>query len=252
MPLHDWTRVEAGAFHGFHLRWIAAICGQLNTGGLPKGYYADAEQIIRPWEADVVTLSVPPTLFSPPSTGGVALAEAQPQVRVRQALRPAQPRQQNGRQIAIRHISQNRVVAIIEIVSPANKDRPEAVDRFVSKAVDALRAGVHLLILDLFPPGLHDPHGLYGAICDELQFTADDASKALVPPVPMNQPLVFAAFMAGLTIELFAEPRAVGTPVPTMPLFLSPERYVNVALADSYDRAWRETPECYREQLAAS
>lgn len=32
MPIHDWTRVEAGDFHHFHQRWIQDIAAALNTG----------------------------------------------------------------------------------------------------------------------------------------------------------------------------------------------------------------------------
>ena len=37
MPMHDWTKVEAGIFHAFHHRWISAISDALNQGSLPFG-----------------------------------------------------------------------------------------------------------------------------------------------------------------------------------------------------------------------
>src|SRR5438309_823998 len=40
MPIHDWTRVEAGIFHDFHHGWIADIKRALNAGVLPPNYYA--------------------------------------------------------------------------------------------------------------------------------------------------------------------------------------------------------------------
>jgi len=30
MPIHDWTRVEAGIFHLFHHAWITEIARALN------------------------------------------------------------------------------------------------------------------------------------------------------------------------------------------------------------------------------
>ena len=39
MPVHDWTRVEAGIFHDFHTVWAVAIRNALNEGLLPEGYY---------------------------------------------------------------------------------------------------------------------------------------------------------------------------------------------------------------------
>ncbi|HEY2785058.1 MAG TPA: hypothetical protein VGJ05_08795 [Fimbriiglobus sp.] len=44
MPIHDWTRVDAGLFHHFHERWISAIGDALNGGLLPKGYVALSDQ----------------------------------------------------------------------------------------------------------------------------------------------------------------------------------------------------------------
>ena len=45
MPIHDWTKVDAGIFHHFHNGWITRLSDALNDGLLPKGYYALAEQV---------------------------------------------------------------------------------------------------------------------------------------------------------------------------------------------------------------
>jgi hypothetical protein len=71
--------------------------------------------------------------------------------------KPARQARRARRTLVIRHVSGHRVVALLEIVSPANKDRPGTVADFAQKAESALRQGVHLLVVDLFPPGLHDP-----------------------------------------------------------------------------------------------
>ena len=44
MPIHDWTRVDAGIFHDFHNAWLTEIRNVLNNGALPEGYYALTEQ----------------------------------------------------------------------------------------------------------------------------------------------------------------------------------------------------------------
>ena len=36
MPLHDWTRVEAGIFRHFHQGWVTRIADLLNEEILPK------------------------------------------------------------------------------------------------------------------------------------------------------------------------------------------------------------------------
>jgi hypothetical protein len=47
MPVHDWTRAEAGIFHAFHVAWIPELQKVLNSGLLPEGFYALAELLER-------------------------------------------------------------------------------------------------------------------------------------------------------------------------------------------------------------
>ena len=54
--------------------------------------------------------------------------------------------------VAVRHVSGDRLVAIVEIVSPGNKSSQAVFRKFVDKAVDLLSQDIHLLILDLIPP----------------------------------------------------------------------------------------------------
>jgi hypothetical protein len=56
MPIHDWTRAEAGDFHHFHQTWIPLLAAALNNGGLPPGFIALAEQVAGRTIPDVVTL----------------------------------------------------------------------------------------------------------------------------------------------------------------------------------------------------
>ena len=156
MPVHDWTRVDPGVFHDFHTVWIAAIRNALNEGLLPEGYYALAEQHAGRFIADVLTLhgsseSEERLSSLPPDTGGIALAEAPPQVQRRQVIEPAALTRR--RSLAIRHVSNHRLIALVEIVSPSNKDRGETVEEFATKAASALHRGLHLLLVDLLPPG---------------------------------------------------------------------------------------------------
>ncbi len=51
------------------------------------------------------------------------------------------------------HHQLGRVVAMIEVVSPGNKDTKHAVSSFIAKAVDFIGNGIHFLVVDLFPPG---------------------------------------------------------------------------------------------------
>ncbi len=243
MPVHDWTRVEAGIFHDFHTVWIGLIRNALNEGLLPEGYYALAEQHAGRTIADVLTLHSSPTSAEPlpPATGGIALAEAPPRVSRKRSLDPAAVVRR--RTLAIRHVSGHRLVALLEIVSPANKDRAASVGEFVEKAVSALEKGVHLLMLDLFPPGLHDPQGMHGAVVQRL------AQSDEVYDLPLEKPLTLASYAAGLSIEMYLEHIAPGSPLPEMPLFLRPDRYINVPLDSTYQGAYDGTPAFWRNVL---
>src|SRR4051812_40090679 len=111
MPVHDWTRVEAGISHDFHVGWIPELRATLNNGLLPEGYYALAEQHAGRSIADVLTLHVSPMpmdpLPLPPATGGTAVPEAPPKVRWNQTVEQAALTRR--RTLAIRHITGHRL-----------------------------------------------------------------------------------------------------------------------------------------------
>ena len=52
-------------------------------------------------------------------------------------------------------------------------------------------------------------------------------------------------------MEVYLEHLAVGTALPEMPLFLRPDRYVNVPLESTYQAAYRGLPAFWREVLEA-
>ena len=59
--------------------------------------------------------------------------------------------------VTVRHVSGDRIVSVIEIVSPGNKASNNALRAFVGKAAEFLDKQIHLLILDLLPPGHATP-----------------------------------------------------------------------------------------------
>ncbi len=169
MPVHDWTRVNAGTFHDFHSAWITHIKETLNGGLLPKGYYALAEQHAGLGIADILTLQTDDqATLTPKEAGPVAVAEAPLRVGRKIVAGPNATYRTTRRTLAIRHVNDHRIVALLEILSPANKDRSSSVDDFVDKVHSALRQDCHLLVVDLFPPGPYDPHGIHGSTWETL------------------------------------------------------------------------------------
>jgi hypothetical protein len=145
------------------------------------------------------------------------------------------------RSLAIRHVSGHRLVALVEILSPANKDRPRSVRQFATKVVEALDAGIHLLLVDLLPPGPSDPQGMHGVIRQHLE--ASDEPYDL----PADEPLTLAGYTAGPQVEVYLEHLAAGASLPPMPLFLNPDRYVNVPLEPTYLAAYQGMPAFWRD-----
>jgi len=248
MPIHDWTRVSPNTFHAFHTAWIAELQRFLNRGTLPDGYYALAEQATGDVVPDVLTLQqIGPRddseerLSNQEETGGgIAVAQAPPRVSVHALSDEALSIAARRKQLVIRHSNGDRIVALIEIVSPGNKEKRAAVEAFVDKAVATLRAGFHLLIVDLFPPGALDPDGMHGVVWDAVggSYTA-----------PVGKPLTLAAYVASKAAECYVEPTSVGTALIDMPLFLNAGRYVNVPLEATYLAAYEGVPQRWRKVI---
>jgi hypothetical protein len=247
MPIHDWARVDAGIFHAFHHDWITEIARALNRGLLPPSYYALPEQVVSGLGPDVLTLRKPgsnggPPVVGPPD-GGVALALAPPQVRIR--MRSETNRYAaRAKAVAIRHTSSHQVVAMVEIVSPGNKSSQNGMNAFVRKAHEPLAAGIHLLLVDLFPPTARDPQGIHRAVWGE------DCGDDYV--LPEDKPLTCVSYVGGPGAEAFIELVAIGDALPDMPLFLTPEVYVPVPLEATYHSAWEGMAAYWREVLTTA
>jgi len=240
VPIHDWTRVDAGLFHAFHQRWIAALCDALNAGGLPQDYFALQEQSIRGPIPDVLTLRL--SSESDESNGtspGLSVAVAPPRARLVRRLEDKIYARRADR-VTIRH-RHGQIVAVVEIVSPGNKASNIELRAFVEKTSALIERGVHLLVIDLFPPTKRDPQGIHKLIWDEIE--EEDFE------LPADKPLVLAAYDAGPPWVAYVEPVAVGDELPDMPLFLKPEFYVPARLEATYQTTWDVFPAPMRRLL---
>jgi len=244
MTIHDWNRVEAGIFHHFHHGWIEEIARSLNAGVLPPDHYALAEQHAAAFGPDVLTLRSDrhgdDRAPEAPAGDGGGLRVAPPRLRfVAETERAFYRRKQSS--ISVRHVSDDAVVAMIEVVSPGNKASRSAMGKLVAKALALLDREIHLLVLDVLPPGPGDPRGIHAAIWDEV------AGEEFVPPA--DGPLTLVSYEADTTIRAYIEPVAVGGPLPEMPLFLRPGRHVLVPTEATYRSAWEAVPLRWRRVI---
>jgi hypothetical protein len=235
MPIHDWTKVPAGLFHDFHQSWSIRIKDALNAGRLPKGVAAFVEQRSGPFEADVLAVERR-TRPQPNSLNGGGAVRQQPTTRiVRRTDRTAYSERAN--RVVVRH-HLGRIIALIEIVSPGNKDSRAALRDFVKKTIDFLRDGVHVLIVDLFPPTSRDAFGIHKLIWDE--FAEEDFT------FPQGKDRILASYESGPEMAAYVEPVTVGDVLPDMPLFLWNGIHVPTPLELTYQAAWDATPEDMR------
>lgn len=248
MPIHDWKRVPPGIFHDFHQEWSVALKHALN-GILPPPYYALIEQVSSGRFPDVPTFQTqrPTTTtngsgssLSQSNGGLLTLAEAPPRVSITAVIEADLYVQKANRVIMLNDADE--VVAVLEIVSPGNKSNLDRFNQFVQKALQFIRAGIHFFFVDLFPPTSRDPQGLHAAIWSEM-IEYDFR-------LPDGKPLTAASYSCGIAKQAFVEAVALGDDLPTMPLFLQADRYVQVPLEPTYQSAFSALPNRWREVLA--
>jgi hypothetical protein len=206
-----------------------------------------AEQVMGPAIPDVLTLQADRGngngWHGRPVVGATAVATAPPRVKI-SGHAEAEPFTRRQRSIVIRHASDDRIIALIEILSAGNKSNNSEFRAFVTKAVDALARGYHLLLIDLQARTSRDPEGLHPVIWAEVWGPQSSA--------PTEKPLTLAAYDAGPPVSFYVEPVAAGDVLIDMPLFLAPGWYVSVPLEATYQSAYRGVPRRFREALEAT
>ncbi len=243
MVVHDWTKVDSGVWHHFHLGWLGQLSIPLNRGLLPKAYYAMAEQRATIYEPDLLTLERVTSDTDFEDRGGVAILERPKVQLVQESKNTFYTRRR--RVIAIRHVSDDRLVAVVELVSPGNKSSNTAIKQFVDKSLDFIERGNHVTLIDLFPGSKRNPGGFHGLIWDSI---SGEEYR-----LPTDKPLLLSSYeVAGDSVRAYLEPLKVGDVLPDMPLYLREHFYVMLPLAETYEQAWRGMPKHLTEVLARS
>ncbi len=133
-----------------------------------------------------------------------------------------------------------QLVAAVEIVSPANKDRPENRRAFIAKCVALLQNRVCVSIVDLITTRQFN---LYTDLLNSIK-RSDPAlrSDPAFSPVP---PPTYAVTCRGRRVggkprfETWAYPLGVGQALPTLPIWLMENLMVSLDLEASYEETCR-------------
>jgi hypothetical protein len=240
MPLRDHFRSpldDTFSWEGIHGGWPMVIVRQLRKR-LPPGYIAEP-MVHSGWqvEVDLGAFEAERPAYSgvTENGGGVATAVWAP-ARPSVAVEPAVPEFYDEYEVRVFDIRRKRrLVAAVEIVSPANKGRPEHRNLFVAKCVDLLRKGIALSVVDLVTVRKSN---LYA---DLMAFIGQADSALGEPPQP-----VYAASCRWikrgdrLRLETWSHALALGQPLPTLPPWLDEELVVPLDLETSYEQACQD------------
>lgn len=240
MPLRDHFHPpvsKRSSWEGFHGLWPGIIVQQLSLR-LPDGLVAEPRVHLGSYyEIDVCTFEQQeerePLLGSEPESNiGIATEPQSPPLPT--LTLDAEFPEQYAYEVLVFDLQRDRrLVAAIEIVSPANKDRPESRQLFVAKCLNLLRKDVCLSILDLVTIR---PFNLYA----ELLALLDCSDPAFNTPPPTYAATCRKRQVGRQTkLDTSSFPLAVGQPLPWLPIWLSETLTVALDLESSYEETCR-------------
>lgn len=228
-PIHPRRPSEA-----FHAQWPAMLVLRLFPH-LPPGFTAEPRAHLgRDFEVDIASHDERAAAPFAPAGGGAAVATWSPPA----ATRTAEAELADEAEYAVEvyeEAEDRRLVAAVEIVSPANKDRPEHRRAFVAKCAALLRRGVSVAVVDLVTT---KHFNLYYDLLDFVgRPTPDGESAAVYASACRRLPPERPGGRGRL--EEWDHPLAVGRPLPTLPLWLAPGLSVPLELEASYEETCR-------------
>lgn len=177
---------------GLHTQLIGKLSTDLLPPLLAPAYYVDAERSLQVFTEsevvpDVEVVQTMPTSGVRPSGIGLPVAEATVVVSESPAL---EDEEEQESAIFVREAISERLVTVIEILSYSNKTPGEEKRaQYLSKRRGLLRAGVHLVEIDLLRWGQRVAAGLPAQPYHILVSRADDRPHARVWSFGLDQPI---------------------------------------------------------------
>ena len=236
MPLRDhfhppWS--EQNPWEGFHSAWVNTMVRQLNGAVLSRRFRAVPQVHLGPFvETDVATFeqdqpsSQPPSHHEEPTNGGGTAIWAPPAAL--QSLEVEFPAQDVFEVRIFDDRRGMRLVAVVELVSPGNKDRAENRQAFIAKCAAYLQEQVGVVIVDVVTSRHANMH-------QELleMFSLPEAGSALSDLYAVSYRN--RREKAKWRLETWPAPLAIGSALPTMPLWLAGNLAVPLDLEKSYE-----------------
>lgn len=240
MPLLDHFHPPLSTqrhWESFHTTWASSIADALNQQWLPEGYFAEEQlQPSARVEIDVATFEDAEKTATNP--GGVAVA-------ARKTWTPAAPTWTmpglipEGLEVLVfTGEGGPTLVGAIELISPANKDRPATRRAFAAKCASYLHQGIGLLIVNVVTSRGSNLH--------------NELIQMLDQPATFQQAQGVALYAVAYRsirrseqdwVEVWPAELRLGKPLPELPLWLGPDLVVPVNLEATYTNA------CQRRRL---
>lgn len=237
MPLRDHFRPPVeniASWEGFHGQWPAVIVQHLRKH-LPDGYVAEPRVHLGSYvEIDVAAFEKEEPLSfsaSDEGNGGVATAvwaPPQPSIAVETNLA-------DSYEYEVRIYDDKRrqhLVAAIELVSPANKDRPEHRNVFIAKCAAMLQKGVAVSIVDLVTVRHFN---LYTELLAFIGLS--DSTLGAEPPNLYAASCRCVEKGKRTLLETWSYILAISQPLPILPLWLTQDLAIPLDLEQSYEQA---------------
>ncbi|WP_439630723.1 DUF4058 family protein [Gemmata sp.] len=240
MPLRDHFRPpvsKRASWEGLHGGWPMVIVQQLRKT-LPPGFIASPSVRLGSfYEIDVATYEPDEAQASPRgnswhgSNGATTVQwdASEPSVAIE-----VEPDEEYEYAVHVYDAEREQtLVAAIEIVSPANKDRPEKRNSFVAKCAALLRQGVSVCVVDLVT---NRQFNLYTELMAFIGHGRKD-------PMSENPPATYAASCRWgprgdkSRLETWSRVMTVGQPLPSLPLWLRADLAVTLDLEATYEQA---------------
>jgi Protein of unknown function (DUF4058) len=238
VPLRDHFRSPVNDTHSWdelHGGWPMEIVRHLTTI-LPAGFRAAPKvHLGSPFEVDVSTYDLDSrdseTNADSPDSGTGTLTALSPTLTVEADLS-----EQDEYEVRIYDAERGRrLVAAIEIISPSNKDRADTRELFVAKVASLLQQGVCVSLVDLV--SIRQAN-LYADLL-KLLGRAD-------PALTTTTPYLYAVTLRSRKppkrrqlLDAWFYPMIVGQSLPTLPIWLTPDLRVMLALETSYEETCR-------------
>jgi hypothetical protein len=227
MPLRDHFRSpldDKRSWDELHGGWPMVIVQHL-VRKLPEGYFAaPGVHLGTIFEVDIAS-------FAGDDSAPSDMAPPKPSL----TLQPRLPDQDEYEIRVYDERKGRRLVAAIELISPSNKDRPEARGAFVSKVATLLRQGVCVSLVDVVSTRQFNLYSELLTLLDGVDvMLGDDPQGLYAATVRLRRE------KRKLLLDAWYHPLQIGAVLPTLTIWLNGRQTITLDLESTYEATCKD------------